>query len=104
MSGNWKFFSGLHIPIDIKIGISNDEGSFANHIDMKTLPPGGQLLSILAPDDAVGEMILKTSNNSTHDWSITYPVPCGDTGWSKPRILLEVQYSEIDILCIYKKE
>jgi len=88
MSGNWKFFSGLHIPIDIRIGISNGEGSFVDHMYMETLPPGGQLPSILAPDNAVGEMIIKISH-STH-WSITYPVPSGNTGWSKPRILMEV--------------
>lgn len=88
LSGNWKFFSGLHVPIDVRVGISNDAESFVDCGDLDVLQPGGQLPSILAPDGAVSEMVLRIANRNC--WSITYPLPAGGAGWNKPRILMEV--------------
>ena len=54
-----------------------------------TLPPGGKSPSFLAPEEAVGGVVIKVSNVAS-DWSTVYPFPGGGEGWSKPRLLVEV--------------
>ncbi len=88
LSGNWKFISCLPIAVDLRVGVSNEGGEFNDHGCHNILYPGKQMTSILAPDGAVSEMILKIVEGKA--WSITYPLPGSDTGWKKPRILIEV--------------
>ena len=88
LSGNWKFFSALHIPIDLRVGVTNEDGSYMQYGDVRTLHPGGQLPSILAPDGAVEGINLRITN--TVHWSVTYPLPAGGVGWNKPNMLMEV--------------
>ena len=88
LSGNWKFSSALHIPIDLRVGVTNEDGSYMQYGDVRTLHPGGQLPSILAPDGAVEGINLRIT--TTVHWSVTYPLPAGGVGWNKPNMLMEV--------------
>ena len=91
MYGNWKFFSTLHISLDLRLGIVSgfEDEPFLPCGQIWTLHPGEKLPSILAPELDVGGVILKASNG-TSDWSAVYPFPVGGERWSKPRLLIEV--------------
>lgn len=91
MHGNWKFFSTLHFALDLRLGIAGscEDEPFLPCGKIWTLLPGGNLPSILAPDLAIAGVILKASNVAS-EWSAVYPFPVRGEGWSKPRLLIEV--------------